>query len=613
VLPNSVTAPNCNVIVRLKDGVSPEQAQAYADMVAQRATALHASDPSRGYGGRWAQQSGLKVFVRPMRLMFVDHGQDVRQTFFGLLGAVQFILLIVCANVANLALAKAEARQREFAVRAALGAGRWRLVRQSLTESIVLASVGGVAGLVLANWGIAILSLWVPEYMPQMRAVRIDQTALWISATVSLTSGILFGLAPAWRAGRTQKIYHVLKQNGSGLTDGTGGKWVRATLVVAEMSLTVVLMAGAGLMIQTVVGLLRTDPGFSTDKLLRVRIQLPAQKYSGRDKGPSKNAVLAEIQKRLSALPGVSGAGIWRDADSDQKIILDGQTHAEPPDVLAMGTGAGNGDALKIMGVRLLAGRFFEPTDMDSKAGEVVINRTMAETFWPGQNVIGKRFKVEDEPDGPFQIVGVIGDALSYDLRQPIQPTYVRPYQQFTTGITRSYFVRTSTDPVTLIGAIRKALLDAEPAMRPPTIGLYGDLLYQSTAAQRTYMLYLMSFAATGLLLSAIGIYGVLAYSVASRTREIGIRMAMGAQRHQLMQMILKDGIRLAMIGSTLGVLAAFWLTRFLQSQLHGVSPTDPTVFAAVVVTLLGVAAIACYLPARRAARVDPMVALRSE
>jgi predicted permease len=611
-------SPEFGVLARLKPGIDGQQTQARLDTVAQRfmkTSAWHAL----GYDRESRRPQRFGFWMRRLRDHFPKNpgADNLQRTLFGLLGAMGFVLLIVAVNVANLTLARTERRQQELAIRAALGAGRVRLTRQLLTETLLLTCLGGVAGLAMSAGGMELLVSLIPANLPRMKAIVIDGHALGFALLVSILAGLVAGLAPAWHASQTS-LSETLKQAGTGATMGRGRSRYRSTLVVAEIALSLVLLTGAGLMIQSVARLLQVNPGFDPENLVFVNLWLPgkyADSGGSRNANASRNTLLGQLHEQLAALPGVQAVGIYGGWVGTGKITIDGRK--EPLELNGQGCGVAESDFFRAMRIPLVAGRCFDKSDIGGKGGAVIINESMARLCWPAENAVGQTFR----PAGPagghrFQVVGVAADTRLARYTQGPGPTFYRPYHDAEFGDSEPsvlWVVRTERDPRGLIPAIRKALKAVEPDLWNPRIQLVRQTLYDSTQAQRTYMLYLVVFAGVGLLLSALGIYGVLAYSVARRTREIGIRMAVGAERRQVLGMVLAEGARLVSAGVGVGLLAAFWLTRLLSNQLFEVSPTDPAVLAGVVLLLFAVALLACYLPARRAAQLDPTVALRHE
>jgi predicted permease len=615
--PTTMRLGNTRVVARLRPDSSTQQAQAMLDTVAGRLMKDHEGDVRFGYGVDWRKRpQGLGFWIRPLRAEFDgSYGtEDFRRTLYGLLGAIVFVLLIVCANIANLMLARTERRQHELAIRAAIGAGRARLMRQLLTESLLLACLGGLGGAAVTVWGMKLLLSMVPPGMPRLQPVAVDGHVLACALLVSIATGLLFGLMPAWRAGRTQ-LGEALKQAGTGATVGAGRSRYRSALVVAEVALAVVLLAGAGLMIESVIRMLHVDPGFDPENLLYVNLSLPWETYNDQAHPERarqlRNVLFAQLNERLAALPGVKAVGVGKHGAWSEKLKVGGQ--GETVELVREGCGTGPNDLFRAMRIPLRAGRFFETQDVGAETA--IINETMARTIWPGENAVGKKFGGDSSYGSQvYQVVGVVGDIRDYSFKQPVRPTFYRPVDELRLeGMAPFLVIRTQADPQSLVPLVRKELKAAEPAMKKPAISVVRQNIYDSTQAQRTYMIYLVVFAGVGLLLCAIGIYGVLAYSVARRTREIGIRMAVGAQRADVLKMVMVEGARLVLIGVGAGLLAAFWLTRFLRSQLFEVSPTDPVVMAEVVLLLLAVSLLACYMPARRAMKIEPMTALRYE
>src|SRR5437773_6373064 len=524
------------------------------DNVAQRLANVRRFDET--YGRDWSRlPGGLGFWARPAREQFMDRRGDLQRTLYGLLAVIGFVLLIVCANVANLTLARTEKRQQELAVRAALGAGRLRLMRQLLTESLLLAGLGGLGGVAVAVAGVKLLTALIPETMPRLKPIQIDGAALGFTLFISVLTGLAFGCAPAWQASRT-KLNEALKQAGAQATAGFGRRRYRSALVVAELALALILLTGAGLMIESVARLLHVDPGFDPQNLLRVELELPSDKYFYPNQAEQRKMLYAQLQERLAALPGVKAVGIGKGETRVEKLTLDGRK--EPVEVLSEGCGVEQSDLFRAMRIPLRAGRYFDRHDLGERVGTAIINETMARTFWPGEDAVGKKFSREAWRRLPqYEVVGVVGDIRDSRYDRSPRPTFYRPCHELElTGFPPFVVVRTEADPRALLPAIRKELSAAERTMRAPQVIVWRQALYDSTLAQRTYMLFLAVFAAVGLLLAALGIYGVLAYSVARRTREIGIRMAVGAKRRHVLGLVMKEGARLVCIGDLLGLVA---------------------------------------------------------
>jgi predicted permease len=607
--------PNIRVFARLRPGITVAEAEAQLQTVAQQLT----KDPeaNKVYAREWSQRpGGLGFWVRSARAQVTDGQDNLERTLVGLLAAIGFVLLIVCANLANLILARTETRQQELAIRAAMGAGRVRITRQLLTESLLLACLGGIAGIAVAFASAKLLMILVPEFMPRLKPVQIDGHALGFTLLLAVVTGVAFGCAPAWNAGRAS-LGEALKQAGTQATAGLGRCCYRSALVTLELTLTLVLLTGAGLMIESVVRLLHVDPGFDPQNLVRIDLQLPWDRYNDQEHleraAQLRTVVYTQLEERLAALPGVQAAGLGKHGAWPVKLTVLG--HAEPDEALLEGCGVEESDVFRAMRIPLLAGRYFDRRDLGKAVGTAIINETMARKCWPGEDALGKKFHPEAwRAAQAYEVVGVVRDIRDsrYDLLP--RPTFYRPCAELSLEGQAPFFVlRTKDDPRPLVPAIRRELHAVEPEMRAPGIYVVRQALYDSTQAQRTYLVFLVVFAAAGLFLAALGIYGVLAYSVARRTREIGVRMALGAQRLQVLGLVMKEGARLMIVGVVAGTIAAFWLDRLLKSQLFEVSPSDPLVFSAGVLLLLVVALLACLLPAIRATRVDPMTALHYE
>lgn len=608
-------SPNNKLFVRLATGVTIAQTQAMLDVVSNQ---LLREFPGL-YDTAWRRRSGgFALQARPLSHAFTQTpygAADLRHTLWSLLAAIGFVLLIACVNVANLMLARTEQRQHEFAVRAAVGAGRLRLTRQLLTESLLLAGLGALAGLLLTFGGMKVLVFLIPESIPRLRAIQVDMSALGTTLALSLGTALAFGLVPAWHAGRSSGG-NALKEAGTGATISAGWRRYRGSLVVAEVALSVLLLTGAGLMVASVIRLLRAQPGFDPENLLLVNPGLlRGEKYAFSDSGMARQrALFEELHARFTALPGVRSVGIAKIDRFWLGHTIEGRE--QTVGLRMAGSGVGESDAFRTMHVPLLAGRYFEPADLGDQNSTVIVNETMARLCWPGESALNKRFR--DKNNRPFEVVGVVADAR-IDLRgrqsDAIEPTFYRPYQEqvATGGFGPFLVIRTDADPRALVQPVRDVIKSVESSMTTPWLRIASQTLYEATEAPRLYMLYLLAFAGVGLFLAVLGIYGVLTYSVARRTRELGIRLAIGAAPRQVSAMVIRDGTRLVIMGIALGLLAAFWLTRLMRSQLYEVSPTDPVVFASVVVFLFVAAWLACLVPARRAARINPMVALRHE
>ncbi|HEX7173829.1 MAG TPA: ABC transporter permease [Pyrinomonadaceae bacterium] len=592
------------VLARLKPGVTAEQAQADIGAITDR---IAQADPN--------EAGNLKAAVVPLREQLSG---GVRNSLFILLAAVGFVLLIACANIANLLLARATARQREIAVRTALGASRWRVVRQLLTESVLLSVMGGGAGLLLAAWGFEFLKKLVPDAMALSATLKLDLPVLGYALAVSVLTGLVFGLAPALQASRID-LGEALKQSGgrTGLTAG-GGR-LRGALVVVEVALALVLLVGAGLLIQTISRLQQQYTVFQPEQLLTLRTVLPEGKYKELSR---RVDFYDQVLARVETLPGVVSAGYTTSVPLQWKGGANGFTMEGPPPEGVLATNAIHRQVsagyFKTMGVGLREGRYLEERD-DAKGQQVmVVNETMARQYWPGETAIGKRIKFGPaEGTDPWRtIVGVVADVRQMGLDAPVKAEMYLPYRQIASHAfykPRDLVVRTSVDPMSLVSAVRGEIHAVDPEQPLSNIATMEKLLADETGARGLGMMLLSTFAGLALLLAALGIYGVLAYFVTQHVPEIGVRLALGARPRDILALVLKKGMGLALGGVAAGLLAAFALTRLMEKLLFGVTATDPATFAGVAALLVAVAFAACYIPARRATKVDPMVALRYE
>ncbi len=553
--------------------------------------------------------------MRPLSAMLQDGGlwEQVHQTLLGLFAAITFVLLIVCANVANLTLARVERRRHELAIRIATGASRVRLMRQLLTENLLIATLGGIAGIAVA--GVGLKALMALSVMPRLRLVEIDGPLLGVALVVSTLTGIIFGLAPMWQ-GAHVRVNAILADGGMNATAGMHRSRYRDGLVITQLAITIVLLAGAGLMLRSVNRMLRVDPGFDPANLLLVDARPSGRKYDPtRDDEKLAHAFQVEMIDRLRSLPGVKAVGMKQPRYFEQSEFFD-RLAPNPFRAYHTEVSIGEADVFRVTRMSLLAGREFTPED-NGHPQNVVVNETLARQLWPGESAVGKRVHRPNGDD--FEVIGVVGDARFHGFAENIPPTMYHPFQatwsktQIMGGMPPEFIIRTEGSPAVIVPFVRRELKAAEPSLSAPTIRVARQVLFDSTAAQRTYRNYLEVFAAVGLLLSALGIYGVLAYAVTRRTREIGIRIAIGAEPAQVRRMILGHGSRLVAMGLAAGLFASSGLTKFLQSQLFEVSPTDPTVMATAMLVLTFFAFLASWLPARRAAKVDPIAALRVE
>ena len=595
------------VLGRLRPGVTPLQASAEIDAFAAQLARQYPND----YG-----EYGFGMFLVPLQEDLVG---DVRPALLVLLGAVGLVLLIACGNIANLLLARASAREKEIAIRAAMGASRRRLTQQLLTESVVLALCGGGLGLLLAWWAVDAIRSLGREILPRLAEVRVDPMVLAFTFGVSVITGLLFGLAPALHS-TGASVQNNLKEGGRGSSASRGRQRLRDILVVGEVALSLLLLVCAGLLMRSFDHLLKVSPGFQTDRVLTMQLSLPGNKYKA---GAAVTAFYAQLLERVRALPGVMAAGAVRNLPlsgsyqsggvtvedtAATNVPRDPQTHRAFIEADKRPVTPGYFEAMQIP---VLKGRAFAEAD-DAQAPLVaVVDPDFAALFWPGQDPIGKHIKAES--NGWRTIVGVVGHVKHYALNVKGREQVYFPQAQCLYAQTMFLAVRTAGDPAGLTNAIRKQVRQMDPEQPIYAVNTMEELLDASVAQPRLNLVLLGLFAGLALLLAAVGIYGVLAYSVTQRTREIGIRLALGAQPNDALLLVVRQGLALALVGIGLGLAGALVLTRFIATLLFGVTPTDPLTYTAVSVLLLAVALAASYIPAVRATRVDPIVALRYE
>ncbi len=583
---NDRTERGLLVVGCLKAGIGRKQAQVEADVLAQR---LAAEYPQSNIG--WSIQ------IQPLRETFV--GGD-KQSLLMLAGAVSFVLLIACANVANMLLARSVSRRKEVAVRATLGAGRWRLIQQLLTESVLLAVLGACVGLLLTHWGIGLLRPLIPGNHPQAWEIGMDTQMFGFNVLILFATGLVCGLMPAWQLSKAN-LTEALKEGGDGSMGGPVRKFSRNFLVVFQVSLALVLLIGAGLMIHTIVRLLRIDLGFKPHNLMQFSITLPPEQYSL----TQRITLFEQLLERIGSLPGVVLAASVSGRSTNYACSV------------------GKNDYLRTMGIPLLHGRYFTEDDFLTEGNNVIVNERVAHKFWPGENPVGKRIDKHAMYGRwcSLTVVGVVKNIrrMSYVVEAG-QQFYI-PHRRLekmnselmTDTLTPDFVVRSTMDPLSLARTIRREVAALDNRLPVTSSWSWEDILFKSTAKQRLYMRLLTFFSVIGLILVAIGIYGVISYSVARRTHEIGIRMALGAERGDVFKLVLKKGLILIVIGLVIGAGGALAVTRVLRSLLYGVTPTDPMTFIAVSLLLMVVGLVACFIPARRATRIDPMTALRYE
>jgi putative ABC transport system permease protein len=544
---------------------------------------------------------------------------SVRRSIWLLFGAVGFLLLIACANVANLLLARAEARQREMAVRAALGASRRRVLRQLLTESLVLTATSAVVGLALAYAAVRFVAWWNPADIPRVGGVTLDVSVLIFTAVVAMCTSVLFSLAPALRALRID-LTDSLKDGGQSASSGGARQRFRNGLVVAQMALAVLLLVGAGLMLRSLWLLQRIPIGFDPSNVLTMRVSLPQASY------PSPDEVVGFYERlidRVRVLPGVQTAGAARllplgSTIGDFGLMVEG--YVPPPGTNAKGDWQIVTDGyLEAMGERLVRGRAIAPADSSSTQPVALINEEMARRYWAGRDPIGGRFKIGGNPNRPWvAVVGIVADVRHNGITEVIKEKFYVPHRQWhlSTGNpirSMALVVKTSTNPLGLVGPIREEIRSLDANLPVANVQAMDDVVGATLSSPRFTGFLLVTFAGIALALSAIGVYGVLSYLVSRRTREIGIRLAIGAGRAQVLRLVLGSGLMLALSGVGLGLIIALVAARFMRTMLHGVGPADPLTFVSVAVTLSLVALLSSLLPAWRATRVNPVVALKTE
>ncbi len=596
------------VVGRMKPGVTLEQANADIKTVMSRIARDNPGHTER-----------IGAYVMSMRDQLAGNS---RRPLIVLLVAVGFVLLIACANIANLLLTRALNRGREIALRRALGAGRLRIVRQLLTESLLLSFSGAVVGLLFASWSFSLLRRLIPEGLALSTSLEIDLQVLGFTLLVTLVSGLIFGLAPALQASKID-LNEALKQSGARVGSSVPANRLRNALVVIEVAMSLLLLVGAGLLIQTLFKLLNQYSGLQPDNVLLMRTNLPMSKYGD----PSKrNAFYDQTLERVKSLPGVVSAGYTMSVPLDKKggtsgFWIEGRT-VEQAVSQGLSYDANHRQVssayLQTIGIQLRSGRYFEESDNERSTPSAIVNETMARQYWPGEDALGKRFKLGD-PNSPapwITIVGVVADVRQMGMDVPVKAEMYLPYRQMTTHsffAPRDLVIRASVDPMSVVASARRAVHAVDPDQPVSNIRTMEGLLDEEIGQRRLGMTLVASFAGLALLLSSLGIYGVLSYFVVQHTREIGVRLALGAQRQNILVLVIKKGMTPALIGVAIGLVASFALTRLISSLLYEVKAADPITFVAVAATLTTVASLACYIPARRAMKVDPMTALRCE
>jgi putative ABC transport system permease protein len=591
-----------NVVARLRKGVSLDQTNADLAIIARR---LAEEFP--------ASNAKVGAYAEPLRNQLAGNS---RQATLVLLGAVAFVLLIACANVANLMLARAAGRQRELAMRMTLGAGRMRIIRQLLTESILLSGLAGGAGLLLSLWATQFLANLIPSGIAPISGSGVNAPVLGFLGGVSILTGLLFGVAPALRVSRLN-LTAAMKQGGGRSGVGSGGTRVRDLLVVAEVALALVLFSGATLMLRSLLNLRGLDPGFRPDHVLALTADLPFPKYKDVTR---RNEFWDAVLDRVSHLPGVVAAGCttWlplTNSGGASGITIEGRPEPKPGDIIIPNFRMISSEYVQAMGMKLIAGRLFDEREGAKTQPVALINQTVARRYWPGEDPVGKRFK-----DGGYSssspwitIVGVVGDIRQEGLDVPPRPEVYFPFGQHDSFAPSYLAVRTAGDPMGLANSVREQVWAVDRDQSVTGVMPLETMLDDYLAPRKLQSSLLGGFAGFALLLAALGIYAVLSFSVMQRTQEIGMRVALGAQQRGILRVVLGQGLRLAIVGVVIGLAGALALGRVISNLLFGVSAFDPLTLAEAVAALLAVSFTACYVPARRAMRTDPMVALRYE
>jgi predicted permease len=610
--PDAHANPNAEVVGRLKSGVTLEQAREELKLIADK---YRAAFPR-------AMRDGESAGARPYKELFTS---PVKQYLWILLGAVGFLLLIACANVANLQLTRAAARQREIAVRMALGAGSGRIARQLLAESALLALVGGAAGALLAVWGTDLLVAAMPEgLLPLVEKIKVDGRVLAFAFGAAIATGLLFGLAPIWQV-RQLDVNSTLKEGGNkgGPSGGLSGRWtrgrLRGALVMAEVALSLTLWVGAGLLARTFANLMGVAPGFDPSGVLTFQVMPDGPRY---DTTQEAAAFYRDALERIGHLPGVEAAAVTN------KLPLDWQFNSaivfpEKPDKFeSVQFRMISPDYFSVMKIPVRQGRAFTGSDNASASPVAIVNEAFARRYFDGQNPFARQLSVGSvATDPPRQVVGVVADTKQTGLDSAALPTVFVPIPQLPDQVMSAvrtfnpanFTVRASVAPASLMNAVKREIAALDPTIAMTRVRSMEEIVGRAVASQRFNMLLVGLFAGLGLLLAAVGIYGVMSYSVAQRTNEIGIQMALGAQAGDVLKLVIRQGVQLALLGIGIGLAGALALTRLLKTLLFNVSATDPLTFAGIAMLLLLVALLACWIPARRAAKVDPMIALRAE
>ena len=590
--------PGIYAFAKMKPGVTLEQTQTQLRDIAARLAKEH-------------PKTNENITASAMPLLTGIVG-DERPGLLVVMAAVGFVLLIACANVANLMLARATERQKEMAIRTALGASRSRLVRQLLTESLLLGIAGGVLGLAAAYASVGLLTGAASSALPRVENTTVDGGVLLFALGISLVTAFFFGIIPALQSSRTD-VHDALREGGLRASAGAAKRRIRSALVVAEIAISVLLLAGAGLMVKSLYRVLKADPGFNPSQAVAAEFSLPAGTY----KDPaSKRHFVDQFVAKLQSIPGVQYAGFknplmggWQ-----SEYAVDGKPIGNVADLPSVDMARMTSDSFLAMGIRLVRGRYFTPLDNENGEQICIVDTTLAQTVWPNQDPVGKHVAIEGIPDKPVYrtIVGVVSHTKNYGVDQPSRVEMYIPYDQMPSD-GGNIVLRFAGDTSGLAASIREAARSLDPNVPIGTPQTLTGVLAENTAPRRLSVILLSVFAALALALAAVGVYGVMSFMVTQRSHEIGIRVALGASRRDVFRLVVGDGMVLMAIGIGIGIAAALYLTKLLESLLFQVKPTDLTTFATIPFVLALVAFAACYLPARRAMRVDPIVALREE
>ncbi len=586
------------VMARLKAGVTETQARRELEMIAANIEKQFPETNAR-----------VGVTLKPLHEYLTG---EVKKPILALLGAVALLLLIACANVANLLLARGATREKEIAIRSALGAGRARIIRQLLVESLLLASLGGALGFLLSYWMVDLLVNFSPSGTPRLDEIVVDRRVLGFSLVTTILTGLLFGLVPAWQISRTD-LNQSLRDSGKGVLSAPGSHRALSLMVIAETALALILLIGAGLLMKSFMQLQRVDPGFNPKGVLTAFINLPRSGYPE----PQKiTEFYSRVLERVKALPGVQSAGVvstlpMGGLNNDTSFVIEGRPAPPSNQQPAAWYNSVSQDYFSTMATPLRAGRWFTGSDNEQSPKVAIINETFVRRYFPNENPLGKRIG-NGRPDGWREIVGVIADVRHFGLTEDSRPSMYFPDRQVPSP--RMFLVvRTTTDPSGLAPALRGAVAAIDNNLAVAAVKTMEKITAESIATPRFTLLLFGIFSALALVLAAAGIYGVMSYAVAQRSHEIGVRMALGARIGDVLRMVIGQGMRLVLIGAGIGLAGAFALTRLMKSLLFGVNATDPPTFVLIALLLALVALVACYLPARRATKVDPMTALRCE